>query len=49
MDDDDVAKVKSLIGGPFDYLRVDSRHATPLDMPEREDEEIRAFKARHNL
>jgi pimeloyl-ACP methyl ester carboxylesterase len=49
VDDDDVAKVKSLIGGPFDYLRVDSRHATPLDIPEREATEIRAFKTRHDL
>ncbi len=49
VDDDDVAKVGSLIGGPFDYLRVDSRHAIPLDIPGREAKEIRAFKARHKL
>ena len=49
VDDEDIAKVKSLIGGTFDYLCVDSRHATPLDIPEREAKEIRAFKTRHDF
>ncbi len=49
LDDDDVAQVRSLIGGAFDYVRLDCGHATALEVPEREAQEIRAFEARHRL
>jgi len=49
LDDDDVARARSLIVGEFDYVRLDCGHATALEVPEREAQEIRAFEARHQL
>lgn len=47
--DDDVDRVRSLIGGPFDYVRLDAGHAIPIDSADREYQEILAFLDRHKL
>lgn len=40
LDDDDVARVRSLVKGPWKYLRMDCQHPIALDVPKREAEEI---------
>jgi pimeloyl-ACP methyl ester carboxylesterase len=40
MDDADVARAKSLVQGPWTYLRMDCGHAIALEIPEREAAEI---------
>lgn len=40
LDDDDVARVRSLVRGPWKYVRMDCGHAIPLQAPEQEAREI---------
>ena len=40
LDDEDVARVRSLVKGPWKYLRMDCAHAIALDAPRKEAEEI---------
>ena len=43
LDDDVVARVKSLVRGPWKYVRMDCGHAIALEAPEREAAEILAW------
>lgn len=40
LDDDDVARVRSLVKGAWKYVRMDCSHVIALDVPRREAEEI---------
>ena len=40
LDDDDVARVRSLVRGPWTYVRMDCGHVIALDAPEAEAREI---------
>ncbi len=40
LDDDDVARVQSLVKGSWKYVHLDCAHAIALDVPEREAKEI---------
>ena len=40
LDDNDVARVRSLVKGPWKYVHLDCAHAIALDVPDREAKEI---------
>lgn len=43
LDDDDAARVQSLVKGPWKYIRLDYAHAIALDVPGKEAQEILAW------
>jgi len=43
LDDDDVARVKALVPGPWQYVRMDCGHAIALEAPQQEAAEIMAW------
>lgn len=43
LDDDDVARVRSLVQGPWTYVRMDCGHAIALDAPDLEARQIAAW------
>jgi pimeloyl-ACP methyl ester carboxylesterase len=43
LDDDDVARVKSLVKGSFKYVRMNCGHGIPLEKPDEESREIISF------
>ena len=48
LDDNDVARVKSLVKGPWKYVRLNCAHAIALDVPDQEAREILSWVSEIN-